>query len=931
MFFTHLIKWSTTVALGLLTLAMPVAVQADAIDQLKDQLSDQAQIQEKIYLHTDNESYFVSDTIWYKAYVLNADNLHPEALSKVLYVELLTPDGYLVERQRVIIDHHTQSHGQFYLPDSIYSGFYELRAYTRWQLNFNNKERKHSSDDDRWFYNSKLAKDYFTDYEGLYSRVLPIYERPLETGDYTDKRIIDRPKRRQDKEKRGMTMTFYPEGGSIIAGLDNRIAFEALDAYGKPMEIEGTLSDGTSFHTLADGRGIITCRPAEGQKPEAKVRYQDKTYTFDLPEVQKAGALIRYDAMTGQAQIIAHNTQIGAVAVSCRGHLVSFGRDACSIDASQLPTGVNEIVVYDPEARPLAVRQIFVNHNDRSQQLDVTLTTGNESTQKDFITAAPYQKVSLQSQLKEHAGLITVSVSVRDRRGDLPTYSDGNIMTDLLLAGDLRGFVAHPSYYFEADDEEHRQRLDLLLMVQGWRKYAPVSRLRFVHEKNFQMQGQIYKLNVNDVNEFDLLRLTESTNPSFTITSTGTIKDASEGSKMQIMDTEPATNPDETSTATNLAEFENLPEFEDQFFQNEKRDHKESIFKERVLVESELTKDKDVAGVIVDIDDEGKFAFNLPPFYDQAIMFLTAYAAKDSTNKALTSLKDKDRNNPMSCPDYYIRREYFYPKFTQPYTWYQTHTPEEDNEFEEAVDHVRDSLGMEHVLDNIVVKTRRRRVLHTFDRNKPAMVKDFAVVYNEAIDYGLHHGGFNGITFYEEASRTLFGNMNDPYRNIGIRATVDGHIFLRTYAYVSGENDLGESLGKPMTTAKLKDAIDPRHIWKLRIFTDFDMRNGVGKEENRSAPDVWFDIVPTPGSRTIRRDRRFVIDGFAYPDEFYHCDYSNHVPSIPNDYRRTLYWNANAHPDRDGNLQIQFYNGSRPSQMKVSICGVGTDGIIYYR
>ena len=80
----------------------------------------------------------------------------------------------------------------------------------------------------------------------------------------------------------------------------------------------------------------------------------------------------------------------------------------------------------------------------------------------------------------------------------------------------------------------------------------------------------------------------------------------------------------------------------------------------------------------------------------------------------------------------------------------------------------------------------------------------------------------------------------------------------------------------------------------------------------------------------MRRDRRIVINGFAYPEQFYHRDYSGAALPDSSDYRRTLYWNPNAHPDKDGNLNIQFYNGARPAHLKVSICGVGEDGKIYY-
>ncbi len=32
----------------------------------------QLQVQEKVYVHTDNTCYFVGDTLWYKAYVVRA-------------------------------------------------------------------------------------------------------------------------------------------------------------------------------------------------------------------------------------------------------------------------------------------------------------------------------------------------------------------------------------------------------------------------------------------------------------------------------------------------------------------------------------------------------------------------------------------------------------------------------------------------------------------------------------------------------------------------------------------------------------------------------------------------------------------------------------------------------------------------------------------
>ena len=78
-------------------------LRADNLDALENRLRQNQQIQEKVYVHTDNSCYFIGDTIWYKAYVVRADNLHPTDMSKMLYVELLAPDGVVVDRQRVVV------------------------------------------------------------------------------------------------------------------------------------------------------------------------------------------------------------------------------------------------------------------------------------------------------------------------------------------------------------------------------------------------------------------------------------------------------------------------------------------------------------------------------------------------------------------------------------------------------------------------------------------------------------------------------------------------------------------------------------------------------------------------------------------------------------------------------------------------------------
>ena len=52
---------------------------------------------ERAYLHLDNSTYFLGDTLRLAAYVMDTDTKKLSDKSKVLYVELLAPERYIVE------------------------------------------------------------------------------------------------------------------------------------------------------------------------------------------------------------------------------------------------------------------------------------------------------------------------------------------------------------------------------------------------------------------------------------------------------------------------------------------------------------------------------------------------------------------------------------------------------------------------------------------------------------------------------------------------------------------------------------------------------------------------------------------------------------------------------------------------------------------
>ena len=225
--------------------------------------------QEKVFVHMDNTSYQLGDTIWFTAYLRRTDTDRPSDVSGVLYVELFGQEGYMIERKLIQMKEGRGS-GFFALNRYIqYAGFYELRAYTRWQLNWGRFERNHTEKIKEWFPSKRQAKEYFRDYEKLYSRVFPVYDKPIDPGEFTHDMTLRAMRRLypNQAENRELILSLYPEGGNLVEGLPCRVAFEAC--FGDGEWAEGWLHyQGDSIRTRHRGRGLFEVVPQIGEESE---------------------------------------------------------------------------------------------------------------------------------------------------------------------------------------------------------------------------------------------------------------------------------------------------------------------------------------------------------------------------------------------------------------------------------------------------------------------------------------------------------------------------------------------------------------------------------------------------------------------------------------------------------------------------------------
>lgn len=92
-------------------------------------------LQEQVQLTTNKAYYHPNENVWFAGKILYADNSMSDSISKVVYVEWISPQNELISRQK----HHVDSlnfKGMLNLPSSILLGNYRLRAYTKWMQNF---------------------------------------------------------------------------------------------------------------------------------------------------------------------------------------------------------------------------------------------------------------------------------------------------------------------------------------------------------------------------------------------------------------------------------------------------------------------------------------------------------------------------------------------------------------------------------------------------------------------------------------------------------------------------------------------------------------------------------------------------------------------------------------------------------------------------
>ena len=405
--------------------------------------------QEKVYLHTDKDSYIAGDTLWFRAYVVDAATHEPLTASRYVYAELRSsekpPSGeWRPAPVRIrILERDGIYAGYFPLPLTSKSGDYTLTAYTAYMRN--------------------LSPAYF-------------FRKNIRVGAYGTR--YSSPEER-GRQQRGYDVTFHPEGGYLIAGHPCWVGFKALRPDGLSVGIQGRIVDDMTgeevarFETLHAGMGKVSFTPRTGHTYTAECRNEfGSGRKFRLPEPADDARVLQIMPSSERFTVTTLRGEKAPkeelrLLIHCRGQHCYSGAvtdKPLSFDKEDFPEGVLQVLLLDRDNNVLSERLLL--NIDEKHRPQVTVTPDKESY-------GPREKITLQLQFKDEEGNPLqgdFSVAVTDNRMVDP-YRPSDIRTSLLLESELRGYIEDPASYFDTRNRLRQVEADALMLTQGWRRY----------------------------------------------------------------------------------------------------------------------------------------------------------------------------------------------------------------------------------------------------------------------------------------------------------------------------------------------------------------------------------------------------------------------------------------------------------------------------
>ena len=434
---------------------------------------------EIIYLQTSKGIYESGEDLWFKAYLLDAQSLLISICSQTLYLQMSCENsGKVVWQEKYPIEEGVVA-GHVYVAEDLPEGNYFLEAFTR-----------HS---------------FYADSTGMSAvRKVRIQKNITQGGEYPVK-VCE-----------SIRLTFFPEGGYLVTGISCRLAFKATNGDGYPVDVKGILYEDDTplieFESTHAGMGSLLITPL------ASKSYRMQLYdgrSFPVSDILSEGITI---------QLVEHNTDFLEFTISqsddlpaqsiymtgqMRGEVycIAMGllekRLKIKIPLADFSSqGIASFTFYDTQWKPVAERLVYVNSDKK-----LYITAEHEHKSYEI-----RDKVEVKIKVTDKNGQPVsahLGISVFDQAYVNPA-DPVNILTHCYLSSQIRGSIYDPAYYFDEENTDRIQAMDLLMLTQGWRRYVwsednyhtrgseiitdEITGIQTIKKKNFKNTEQLIKV-----------------------------------------------------------------------------------------------------------------------------------------------------------------------------------------------------------------------------------------------------------------------------------------------------------------------------------------------------------------------------------------------------------------------------------------------------
>lgn len=443
--------------------------QNKPIDTIVSALEKEQLLFEKVFIHTNKNTYLNEDVIWFKAYVATNDN-KPSYRTTLLYVNLFSETGNLIESKSVLIQNGVGT-GQFELSASLQKGSYYIQALTNYMKNFGED-------------NKQLQK------------IIIIGVQDVE----------------EVKVKPKYDIQFFPEGGYLLESVENTVGIKAL-INGRGYDYTGEILNSKN-ETVANFKnehlGMSACKwnYKVSENYKARIFINDTTLVLPLPKATKTGVALHVtNTLKDDTVEFKLETNTNRVASLETDYTLLFHQNnkivdyvninftnektiTFEVDTKGFFNGVNTVTVFKGKA-PILERKFFIT----KENVKAKVAIEKQNVLKDSI--------SYKLEIKE--GLANVSISVLPENL-LEEPARHSIESSYLLNAYVEGYIESPAYYFNNANKNRKRHMDLLLLTQGWTQYKLSDfiaqnnpKYQYNFEMGFKLEGRVTPLYSNNL------------------------------------------------------------------------------------------------------------------------------------------------------------------------------------------------------------------------------------------------------------------------------------------------------------------------------------------------------------------------------------------------------------------------------------------------